>query len=205
LAECQGKTLGKIKGLPSVCQMILGKEDILSIVNAWHSAKLTIVNYKQLLTTLCRVSHFAESLTLGKAFFAECFALSKILVSHDIYSSGLTHATSSQWRDNRWHQTTHGSSRPSLNQSNRPPRWWCLSCACETYVVSNLRYLCLCGSSNTYVYETWSELVRFVVFVILMFVKNLWIFGFLWDIWSLLCMWWFYELCDVYVIYVLFV
>jgi hypothetical protein len=36
-----------------------------------------------------------------------------------------------------------------------------------------LRYLCLCGSGNTYVYETWSELVRFVVFVILMFVKNL--------------------------------
>jgi hypothetical protein len=31
----------------------------------------------------------------------------------------------------------------------------------------------LCGSGNTYVYETWSKLVRVVVFVILMFIKSL--------------------------------
>ena len=30
----------------------------------------------------------------------------KILVLHDIYSSGLTHAISSLCRDNLWHQTT---------------------------------------------------------------------------------------------------
>jgi hypothetical protein len=58
----------------------------------------------------------------------------------------------------------HGSRSPSSNQSNRSPCWWSFSGDCETYVFQ---------TCNTYVCETWSELVRFMVFVILMFVKNL--------------------------------
>jgi hypothetical protein len=58
--------------------------------------------------------------------------------------------------------------RLSSSQSSRPPRRWHLSGDCET-CLSNLWYLCLCGYDNTYVCETWFELVRFVV-VILMFV-----------------------------------
>jgi hypothetical protein len=56
----------------------LDKEDILSSVNVCHSAKLTVVNYRLLLTTLCRASLFNESLTLGEASFAECFVRSSV-------------------------------------------------------------------------------------------------------------------------------
>ena len=62
---------------PSVILLTLGKEAILSSVNAWRLAKLTTVSYRRLLTALCRGSHFAETLTLGKSFYAESFALGK--------------------------------------------------------------------------------------------------------------------------------
>jgi hypothetical protein len=38
-------------------------------------------NYRWLLTALCLAPHFAESLTLGKAFFAECLSMSSVLPS----------------------------------------------------------------------------------------------------------------------------
>jgi hypothetical protein len=54
-----------------------------------------------------------------------------------------------------------------------------------------VKNLCL-RVGNTYIGETWYEhkhvcekLVRFV--------------GFLWNMWSLLCMWWLCDICDVYV------
>jgi hypothetical protein len=50
----------------------LDKEAILSSANAWHSAKLTVVSYRRLLMTLCRVSLFSESLRLDKMVFVEC-------------------------------------------------------------------------------------------------------------------------------------
>jgi hypothetical protein len=40
-----------------------------------------IVNYARLLTDLCRASCFAESLTLGKAPFAECLSNGVIVES----------------------------------------------------------------------------------------------------------------------------
>jgi hypothetical protein len=49
----------------------------------------------------------------------------KVLVMHDIYSSDITHAISSLCSDNLRYPTTlnpYGSSSPSLNQSNHPPR-----------------------------------------------------------------------------------
>jgi hypothetical protein len=59
------------------------KQPLLS-VNAWRSAKITIVSYRRLLTSLCRVSSFAECLTLGKEVFAECLAIPSVLLSVNV-------------------------------------------------------------------------------------------------------------------------
>jgi hypothetical protein len=61
----------------SVILLTLGKGAVLSSVNVWRSAKLTTVSYRRLLTTFCRGSHFAKTLTLGKSFYAESFTLGK--------------------------------------------------------------------------------------------------------------------------------
>lgn len=86
------------KDLSSVCEVTLDKEDILSSVNLWHSLKLIDVNYRRLLTTLCRASIFAESLTLDKepfcrmSFYAECF-FSANYVCVELGSTNLIFAT----------------------------------------------------------------------------------------------------------------
>jgi hypothetical protein len=46
-----------------------------------HSAKITTVSYRRLLTALCRASLFAECLALDKVVFTECLSVSRILLS----------------------------------------------------------------------------------------------------------------------------
>jgi hypothetical protein len=65
----------------------------------------------------------------------------KILVLHDIYSSGLTHAISSLCRDNRRHRTTL-TLRPALHRTSP-----------AAHLVDVLMFLKL-------VCETWFELVK---------------------------------------------
>jgi hypothetical protein len=48
--------------LPSVKVKTLGIEASLPSVKARHSAKITVVSYRRLLTALCRASSFAECL-----------------------------------------------------------------------------------------------------------------------------------------------
>jgi hypothetical protein len=66
------KTLPSVHGwysvklkLPSVGRRTLGKEDALPSVDVRHSAKITTVSSRRLLTTLCRESLFGEWLALG--------------------------------------------------------------------------------------------------------------------------------------------
>ena len=80
-AECQRKTLGKEVILPSVCQMTLDKEIILASVIRRHSAKVTIINYRRLMTVLYRGSRFAECLALNKAFFVERLSMPSVFLS----------------------------------------------------------------------------------------------------------------------------
>jgi hypothetical protein len=49
--------------------------------NAWRSAKVTVVNYRRLLTTLCRASPFADRVALGKEVFIECLSMPSVLHS----------------------------------------------------------------------------------------------------------------------------
>jgi hypothetical protein len=58
----------------------LGKETTLPSAKAWRSTKVMVVSYRQLLTALCRVFRFAESLALGKTFFAKCFPVPSVLL-----------------------------------------------------------------------------------------------------------------------------
>jgi hypothetical protein len=78
----------------------------------------------------------------------------KVLVLHDIYSSDLTHAISSLCRNNRRYRRTL-TLRLALHRTS----------LANNLVDDLIAVKIVC--------ETWSELVRFVVFVILMFVKNL--------------------------------
>jgi hypothetical protein len=49
-----------------------------------HSAKITAVSYRRLLTALYRVSLFVECLALGKAVFAECLPVPRVLLSVNV-------------------------------------------------------------------------------------------------------------------------
>jgi hypothetical protein len=93
---------------------------------------------------------------------------------------------------------SHGSPSPSPHQSSRPPRRWSsLSLVVIVRFVWEtcpglmfVKKLCL-RVGNTYVGEAWYEqkhvCEKFVRFVVL------------WNMWSLLCMWWLCDICDVYV------
>jgi hypothetical protein len=73
-----------------VSKKTLGKEVILLSAKVWRSAKLTVVSYRRLLTTLCRASCFAESLTLGKGGFAESLSMSSVSLSvNDVVAESL--------------------------------------------------------------------------------------------------------------------
>jgi hypothetical protein len=58
----------------SFSSLSLSKEDSANCT----SVKLMAVNYIRLLMVLCRASHFAESVTLGKASFAECLPMPSV-------------------------------------------------------------------------------------------------------------------------------
>jgi hypothetical protein len=76
--ERQRKTLDNVYFyLSSVCQVTLDKENILLSVNDWHSTKLTTVNNRRLLTTLCRELDTQQSLICRVSFYAECSTLDK--------------------------------------------------------------------------------------------------------------------------------
>jgi hypothetical protein len=63
--------------LPSVRRRTLGKEACLPSAKTRHSAKITAISFRRLLTALCRALSFAECLALGKDFCAESPALGK--------------------------------------------------------------------------------------------------------------------------------
>jgi hypothetical protein len=67
--------------LPSFRRGTLDKEATFPSVKAWHSAKITAVSYRRLLTALCRASLFTECLALGKAVFAKCLLVPSVLLS----------------------------------------------------------------------------------------------------------------------------
>jgi hypothetical protein len=67
--------------LPSVGFETLDKVYSLPSAKACRSAKITTISYRRLLTSLCRASPFVECSTLGKAVFAECLPVSRVLFS----------------------------------------------------------------------------------------------------------------------------
>jgi hypothetical protein len=70
--------------LMSVKLETLGKVGSLPSAKARHSVKLTAVSYRRLLTALCRASPFTECSALGKAVFAECLPVQRILLSINV-------------------------------------------------------------------------------------------------------------------------
>jgi hypothetical protein len=72
-------------GLSSVCLETLGKVASLPSAKARRSAKITIVSYRHLLMALCRASLFVECLVLGKAVFAECLPVPRVLLSVNMF------------------------------------------------------------------------------------------------------------------------
>ena len=71
------KILGAIKKnkiiLPSVLKQHSAKHFFAECPSQGHSAKVTAVSCRQLLSMLCRVPMFAECQAVGKSMFAECF------------------------------------------------------------------------------------------------------------------------------------
>ena len=130
----------------------------------------------------------------------------KILVLHDIYSSGITHAISSLCSDNLGAASNnpHGSPNPSPHQSSRPPRWDIIFLSVVNNLWDNPIWTCLmlvmlCEILETYVLECWIlmfvfehvgnalwELVWFMIFV--RYVMYMWY------------LWWLCDICDDYVI-----
>jgi hypothetical protein len=72
-------------GLPSVCLETLGKVASPPSANARRSVKITTVSYRRLLTVLCRASLSVQCLPLGKAVFAECLPVSRVLLSVNMF------------------------------------------------------------------------------------------------------------------------
>jgi hypothetical protein len=67
-----------------VRRLTLGKEASLPSANSRHSAKITAVSYRRLLTALCRAPMFAECLALDKDFFVECISVPRVLLSVNV-------------------------------------------------------------------------------------------------------------------------
>jgi hypothetical protein len=63
------------------CLATLNKVTSLLSANAWRSAKVTAVSYKQLLTVLCRVSPFTEYVAL---VFVGCLSMPSVLLSVNV-------------------------------------------------------------------------------------------------------------------------
>jgi hypothetical protein len=122
----------------------------------------------------------------------------KILVLHDIYSSGLTNAISSLCRDNLRHQTTL-MDRPAHRRTNPDTHL--------TDVLLNLVVRHDYGIYWMFVYSFMWVLVSVVnYFVILVMLWSLW--RNMWSLWAMscvLCMWCFCELCDVYVMIIWYI
>jgi hypothetical protein len=70
--------------LSSVRRGALGNVASLTSAKARPSAKIMVVSYRQLLTTLCRAPPFAECLALGKVVFAECLPVLRVLLSVNV-------------------------------------------------------------------------------------------------------------------------
>jgi hypothetical protein len=115
----------------------------------------------------------------------------KILVLHDIYSSGITHAIFSLCRDNLRHPITFMDR--SAHRRTNPP----------THLVDVLLnlverqvYAIYCMFVDLFMWVLVSVVNYFVVLVILWCMwRNMWS---LWAMSCIWCMWWFYDICDVY-------
>jgi hypothetical protein len=117
----------------------------------------------------------------------------KILLLHDIYSSGLIHAIPSLCRDNWRHQTTL-TLRLALRRTNPGAHF-----ADDIMLVTCLRNL---------LWDTWWDtcLWKFCEILGETYVSETYLMcWYLWDIWCWWYMCWFYDICDVYYMYLLFV
>jgi hypothetical protein len=70
--------------LPSVGLATLGKVAFLPSANAWHSANLTDVSYRWLLTAFCRAPPFIERLTLSKDVLTSVLLSVNVIVTESV-------------------------------------------------------------------------------------------------------------------------